>query len=311
MTLMENHAAVREASGSYFIIQLQNYAIDTVLLDNAANLVVTFEPMDRWKTLGPHRKGWGIDFLQDLGCSVMAVMCQQNDWYRKPDLLDFFIQMNKSGFFHGFEQVMTYGGSMGGYGALAYADAVNADVVLSINPQATLSERLAPWETRFSQGKKQHWEGPFANAADGFRKVSAAYVAYDPFLPLDVRQVKLLKIGNPQLVELKIPVVGHHLPKWMMEMDILKSTVQAIVTGQFSEKCFYQAARKRRLIKRYWKMLVTKPRVLKSPLFTGIVLRYAEHYGFSLSGKTFKPSESPPNAGLTVSRDAGPGNERR
>jgi len=74
-------------------------------------------------------------------------------------LLDFFIQMNKSGFFHGFEQVMTYGGSMGGYGALAYADAVNAGVVLSINPQATLSERLAPWETRFSQGKNSSGKG--------------------------------------------------------------------------------------------------------------------------------------------------------
>jgi len=108
-------------------------------------------------------------------------------------------------------------------------------------------------------------------------------------------------------VELKIPVVGHHLPKWMMEMDILKSTVQAIITAQFSERRFYQAARKRRLIKRYWKMLVSKPRVVKSQLFTGIVMRYAEHYGFSLNGNPFKPSESPPNAGLTVSSDAGQG----
>jgi|GEM_PF-2964081 len=76
MKLMENHSAVREAPGSCFTIQLQNYAIDTVLVDNAANLVVTFEPMDRWKTLGAHREGWGIDFLQGFGCSVMAVMCK-------------------------------------------------------------------------------------------------------------------------------------------------------------------------------------------------------------------------------------------
>lgn len=268
--------------GSRFVIQLQNYRIDTVLTDNATKLVVTFEPMERWRTLGPQRTGWGVAFLQELGCSVMAVMCKQNDWYRKPDLLHFFTQMNKRGFFRGFDQVITYGGSMGGYGALAYADAVNAGVVLSINPQATLSAQLAPWETRFNQGKKQNWEGPFANAADGFRKVRAAYVVYDPFLPLDAKQVKLLKIGNPHLVELKIPVVGHHLPQWMAEMDMLKSTVQAVIAGQFSERRFYQEARKRRLIRRYWNMLISKPRVVKSQRFTRIVMRYAEHYGFSL-----------------------------
>jgi hypothetical protein len=269
-------------NSSRFFINLPHYRIDTFLADKATTLVVTFEPMGRIKEFGSNRRGWGVSFLQEQGCSVMAVMVKEYDWYRKPDLKAFFMQMRQCGFFRSFEQVVTYGGSMGGFAALAHADAVNAAVVLSINPQATLSAQLAPWETRFDHGRKQDWQGELAHAADGFKQVQAAYVVYDPLFPLDAKHVSVLAAGNPQLVRLKIPVVGHHMPKWMAEMGLLKSTLTDILAGQFSVQHFHHEARKRRLIKRYWLMLAAQPRVVKSARFTQIARHYAATYGFPL-----------------------------
>ena len=267
-------------SGSRFITNLPNYRIDTFLADNSTKLVVTFEPMGRIKSDGPNREGWGLAFLQEQGYSVMAVMFKECDWYRKPDLAAFFAQMYKRGFFHGFDEVATYGGSMGGYGALAYAGAVKASTVLALNPQVTLSPLWAPWETRFAFARKFDWQGEFAHAGSGIKNTRNVYVVYDPLTPLDAKQVHLLDQYHAGVVKLKIPVVGHHIPAWMAEMAVLKPTVLAILEGRFCASDFYHSVRKRRQLKRYWQMLISKPRVAKSRLFSLIVLRYAEHYGF-------------------------------
>jgi len=270
-------------AGSRFLIDLPHYRIDMFLAHNCAGLVVTFEPLGRKKTLGDRREGWGMKVLQELGYSVMAIMFKECDWYRQTDLQVFFAQMRARGFFQGFKQVITYGGSMGGFAALAHADAVSATIALSINPQASLSAQLAPWENRFNFVNRADWEGDFTNAAVGFKNVRQAYVIYDPLFTLDARHVQLLSADNPGLIKLKIPVVGHLMPQWMAEMGLLKPTIKAIFSGQFSELAFYQQVRKRRSIRRYWQMLIDNPRVAKSRLFTMIVQRYAEQHGFPMN----------------------------
>ncbi len=267
-------------AGSRFFINLPHYRIDMFLADVTTKLVVTFEPMGRKKTLGDQREGWGMDFLQGLGYSVMAVMIKECDWYRQTDLQVFFAQMRSRGFFASFAEVITYGGSMGGFAALAHADAVSATTVLALNPQASLSAQLAPWETRFGFVDRSQWQDGLINAAEGFKQAKQAYVVYDPLLTLDARHVQLLMADNPGLVKLKVPVVGHHIPQWLAEMGLLKPTAQAIFAGQFSAQAFHQQARQRRGLKRYWQMLIQRPRVLKSALFTEIAHRYAAQQGF-------------------------------
>jgi hypothetical protein len=274
-------------AGSRVFINLPHYRIDMFLAAAATDLVVTFEPMGRRKTFGEGREGWGMRFLQGLGYSVMAVMIKDCDWYRQADLAAFFAQMQARGFFRSFAKVSTYGGSMGGFAALAYADAVSADIVLSLNPQASLAAAFAPWESRFPFVDRRQWQDGLNNAAGGFKRVRQAYVIYDPWLALDAKQVQLLVADNPALVRLKVPAVGHGMPKWLAEMGLLKPTVGAILAGQFCLADFYQQARKRRTLRRYWQLLIALPRVAKSPLFTEIVGRYAAQYGFPYRQGTF------------------------
>ena len=86
-------------------------------------LVVTFDNMTSRDAHGP-RNPWGWNIVESLGHSHLGVcMSRRNDWFRHPDLFDLFDRLRDQGFFEQFEDVVFYGSSMGGCGALSFAQA--------------------------------------------------------------------------------------------------------------------------------------------------------------------------------------------
>ncbi|MDA3856875.1 MAG: hypothetical protein PF480_01200, partial [Roseovarius sp.] len=154
--------------GRVWTAEIADYTID-VLLRPARQLVVCFDHAGIAENNPSRtRPGWGFRFVRDhTEMAGIFVKLTRSHWFRPPGLWDVCTRLAETGFFGSYDSVMTYGGSMGGYAALAYADAFHAETVLSMNPQVTLSSALAPWETRFPQGQAQEWESFPQNAAQG------------------------------------------------------------------------------------------------------------------------------------------------
>lgn len=240
-----------ESGISFYSLELENYFVDYIP-GSIDCLVITFENADQPKRprLDGTREPWGANFLTRKGYSILGIKPKRVDWYRGPDLHEFFRSQSFKIFTYGFKQVVLYGSSMGGFAALAFAEACVEATVIALNPQSTLSPHLAPWDTRYPEGSVQDWTGDFVDAQRGATCARRVYVAYDPLFDLDRKHIDRLTGAN--LVSLKMPLVGHVVISWMAEAGILANFVYEALSGSLDEDRCRELARQRRNSVRYY-----------------------------------------------------------
>ena len=240
---------VRYATG-LFRCELEHYTIDA-LVRSESQLVVCFDHAGIAESQPSRdRLGWGLGFvLNHTDKSGLFIKPTESNWFRKPGLYKLFEQLEKSGFIGVYDSIITYGGSMGGYAAIAYADALHAEKVLSLNPQATLDAAIVPWETRFPRGMRQDWSSFPQNAAEGCQNASEVVVVFDRLCQKDARHAALLNI--PGRVELNVPFVGHGIPYHLRKMGLLERLFDDVASGAFSLSEWHRLIRMRRLLDEY------------------------------------------------------------
>lgn len=189
----------------HVFISTPNYTIEGHIYDTRS-LVITFENAGATNHDDPFRLGWGAKRFRTSKTSHICIKPKAADWYQHPDLAQAFTTLRDTGFFAQFRHRLTYGGSMGGFAALAYADLVQATTVLALNPQSTLAPDLAGWDKRFPQARAQDWSGPYKDAAGLARTPTLVLVAYDPFTPLDAKHIA--RLDQPALTLLRAPFWG-------------------------------------------------------------------------------------------------------
>ncbi len=245
--------------------ELDGYYLDYITGQNNT-LVITFEPvMDYNILLNSGREAWGLNFLYNEGFSVLGVKSKQLDWFRGKDLHEFFRSETVSLFFSSFEKVVFYGGSMGGYGSLAFSDACPGAIVIAMAPQSTLSEELVPWEKSFLLGRKQNWSGDFIDGKIGALKAKKVYAIYDPFVSGDRKHIERLDSKN--LIKLPLPFMGHRIPAALLRMGVLKQVVLQAINEELDVKSFKELSKARRLVPQYYTALSRKSNNIKVKSF--------------------------------------------
>ncbi len=89
------------------------------------------------QTLSRDRDGWGFRWLVRQGFNVLSVKPQANDWYRDESLRAVFRAFYRDRVFADFRRTVFYGGSMGGFAALAFSTVAPGAAVIAMNPQST------------------------------------------------------------------------------------------------------------------------------------------------------------------------------
>ncbi|MFC3170285.1 hypothetical protein [Paracoccus fontiphilus] len=262
---MSIFSAVKELSKRYETNALGNGGVEFMMDGYSVEfhdrglerLTVTFiaRMPEKWKKPATARKGWGYEFLQKKGTSALHVKSDRNTWYRLPSIRNFFEDANSVGFFSAFEHTMTYGTSMGGYGALAFAGIVGANACLSYNPQINLGQSVRSWETRFSSAMQYSWDDPTFNLNDQIRDVKLPVVVYDPYYKLDRKQVELLSGGH--VIKLRVPFVGHHMPDHFRALGLLNWMYSECESGEVDKHEFYRRVRERRHLLRYRNVMLS------------------------------------------------------
>lgn len=250
------HYYDRKTKGLTFLIQ--DYAIDCYFRNSEA-CVVAFAPKTKSYRRPVHeRPGWGTTFLAKRGVSAIHVKSGEACWYRKPQLEQFFQDACASGLFDRFQKVMTYGGSMGGFGALSFAGLTKSKAVLSINPQVNLGPSVRDWETRFKSAMKQNWDDHLCEIDEQIQNVELPVVVYDRYHFEDRKQVDLVK--SDHLVRLNVPFLGHQMPAHLLEMRVLNDLFSQCLAGELDRHSFYAGIRSRRNLLRYRNTLLAKAR---------------------------------------------------
>ncbi|MCP3972585.1 MAG: glycosyltransferase family 92 protein [Rhodobacteraceae bacterium] len=212
-------------------------------------LVVAFDNISIARAEG-QRWPWGFRVLgQEMDCSVLGVMCTERNWYREEFVHDGFEALRDQGFFEQFDEVLFYGTSMGGFGALVYSQCAPGSHVLAIAPQSTLDRRKLPEEDRWGWTRKLDWSGRFADAAGAVDKAGEIIIVADPYFKPDFDQVD--RIRGENVTWLHTPFMGHQLPNAFLVMNILKDMLYAAAGGTLTPKLFYKLFRARNDLPRY------------------------------------------------------------
>lgn len=208
------------------------YLLRMAAPDTATDLVVTFEAADTTiDRRNKARTGFGEEFLLKNGFAVLSVLTSSANWFRPPALRNGFTRPEVEAFRLRYARIHTYGSSMGGFGALAFADLLGASNVVALQPVSTLAADLVPWESRFAPGRSLNWDGPYRDASEGFRQAASVYAFFDPLTP-DARHVeRLARTGGNRLRQIQVANAGHAIPRTLLRKGVLGAAVLACLRG--------------------------------------------------------------------------------
>ncbi len=224
-----------------------------LFIPRGRTLVVTFDNLDIAMTKRDERRPWGFSFIEKQGWSMLGVMANGWTWYRDPWVWGEFDRLRDEGFFAGFERVVFYGASMGGYAACAFAAACPGAEVVAISPQSTLDKALVPWETRYSTAWGRDFSGRYGDAAEASLGAARVSILFDPYEPLDAGHVA--RFGGANVVRLRTPLLGHRLGSSLHQMGVLNPIILGALNGTLTELEFYRILRARKEFARYQREL--------------------------------------------------------
>ena len=187
---------------------------------------VVFDPMVDDHSL--ERTAFAERFLATYGYDAIHILSARNDWYQDPSLpavLDTVKELTR-----GYERVVTYGSSMGGYAALRFADAVGAQAAIAISPQYSMLPSVTPFEVRWGEERDAiTWlhERP----GDRLPPVGEAVVFYDDRW-LDGRHAEIIRRDLPHLLAVALPHAGHPAGTLLADAGVMARAILDAAHGR-------------------------------------------------------------------------------
>ncbi len=187
---------------------------------------------------GLDRAGFAEHFLGERRIDAIHVITRENDWYQYPDILDVFAQIRE--LTAGYDRVVAYGSSMGGYAAIRFGRLVGAKLALALSPQFSIDPLRAPFENRWNDANRI----VFLHEANPPPFVDTAIIVYDKN-DLDARHVELFR-PHTKVVDVALLDCGHPCSGFLVELDLLQKSVLEIAQGNFNASALEREGRSRR-----------------------------------------------------------------
>jgi hypothetical protein len=190
---------------------------------------------------GFNRAAFGEVYLAHHEIGAIHVLTHGNDWFQYADMADAMAAVRRA--LAGADRVLAYGSSMGGYGAIRFADAIGAQAVLALSPQYSVDRRKVPFERRWMQDQRRI---RFRRDLDGPIRCGARVIAaYDPELPLDRQHVALIAAAIA-IEDLALPHAGHPAGAFLSDVGLLKPLVEQLLENRLDFGAIAREAEARR-----------------------------------------------------------------
>jgi hypothetical protein len=227
-------------------------------VDQSLPLVITFGSLGAWVSRSDAESGssksWGFKYILSKGVNVLSFSCIDSpNWYRSETFHKYLKKLSLQ--IKSFPIRLGYGSSMGGFGVSSFANLLNIDEVLLLNPISTLNIELVPQENRFTKAREQFdWNDDYM---DGAEMEASGYIVYDPLYKIDALHATRYK----NLKTLRFPGVGHQIPKHLKEINLLNKLVTSFLKGAVDEHDFFITLRDRRKYQHYYEWLLSKQNI--------------------------------------------------
>lgn len=189
---------------------------------NATALIVTFDFLSS-PSRPPHIPQAGL--IATNGASHIHITAVWDNWYQTPELEPLLVQL--AAIRIGYAQVVLYGGSMGGYGALILSGALRATRVVAIAPQFSPDPQKPPYELRWpAQAEKIvfHNDDMLAMASESADK----YIIFDRSHKHDKVHFDLIA-QLPRVHAINIPFSSHYALAYLSEIGVLREAFAALI----------------------------------------------------------------------------------
>jgi GDSL-like Lipase/Acylhydrolase family len=214
--------------------------------------IVTFHSYTDERRL--EREGFGEDFMASRGVNAIHVIERDNFWFLLPDIEQALHVAAKVA--RRFDQVSSYGSSMGAYAAIRFGGFAGATKAIALSPQFSIDPRVVPFENRWGpDAAKADYEIEHRLGRRGF--VASADILYDP-TDQDARHVELFR-GCLKVREVCLPNCGHPVTGFLAEVGLLQRAVLEAAQGVLDAAAFEREARaKRESSPQYFAMLALR-----------------------------------------------------
>ena len=214
----------------------------TVREGTSPYLLVTFGNYRHNPTL---QSFFALNFSEKYGISTVGVSASRNHWW---NTAGFSAAMNEIRRIAAGREIVTYGASMGGFGAVLSDSWLNPTRIISASPQLVIGP-AAPWEKRWA---KDVGATVFTHpsAAKMLSDKPQVYLLYDSMHSLDAKQARTI-FNRANVTCLSVPWGGHPVLQTMREGGILSKTILLILNGALEPQYFPEFARTRRLSSTY------------------------------------------------------------
>lgn len=205
--------------------------------ESPKGLAYTFTALGFKKANGP---GFGTEFLLKNGWDVVSFKALRNSWYQ--DVTEEMLEKAAT-VGQGYSDIVTYGSSMGGFAAVAFANALGATRAIAIAPQFSIWEDYDKrWRKNFQFIDQRRFEiGPESCSK------SDVTILYDNRHQLDTIQVQHLRqtINPKRYNEVKLPFSSHSPAGFLKETGHLSTLVRGLLEGSQEQDFDFPWSRKR------------------------------------------------------------------
>jgi hypothetical protein len=270
-------------AGEHMRLEYNGPTLEVLKKADNPRVVVAFAPFDY--PFSTEVEGWGSASFTKRDIAHVCVFHSAEDWHQNDD---FFPAMDACRSFLGPEiQVTSYGFSMGGYGALLGAKALDAERAVAVSPQFSIDPAVVRFERRY---------GPQWAAMDGWKhdlskhmKDSQTHhiVLYDPLHNQDRKHEK--RLPKPaSYTRCLLHGVGHAGLQALVEMKI-QETLFDVLRGSADAVDLRNMFRGQREFGfRYLRKLGTRLHERKHPKAAGF-FEIAERNGYRRLIKKWRP----------------------
>lgn len=195
-------------------------------------LVVTFTGREQ---VPPAAQGAGELFLAKNGLSAVHVISKANHWWQTPEFGPALAAVRRYADDNRYIELVTYGSSMGGFGALTAAGRLCADRVLASVPQFSIDPAVVEWESRWIKDARKitflkEQFGDLVGTAD-------IIIMLDTLFVPDARHASLIAAHVPTRT-IAVPFADHDVSRVLAEMGLLSEVTLEALRGRYDKVAF-------------------------------------------------------------------------
>lgn len=210
------------------------YIVRYLDCDDTPEIIVSFEYWKPAPTLDGEFSGEG--FFRHRRMNAIGVMAATNDWFQRDEILAVIAAIKAA---TPGRRLIGYGGSMGGFAAINFADLLGLDHLVAVIPQFSVDAARAPYETRWREEAAvidfRH------DRIDQVPCLHNGWIVYDPWC-VDGQHVRDIQRTHA-LAELPVYFGGHAQFLMLQQANLFTQMLLDMLDDSFDRVAFVRAWR--------------------------------------------------------------------